>query len=317
MAHDVFISYASEDKAIADTLCAALEQAGATCWVAPRDVLPGMKYAEAILDAIEASKLFVLILSAEANNSPHVLREVERAVNRDITVVPVKVGTFRLSRSLEFLISAHQWLEGSAPPTESQIRVLRQTVRSLLGKREPGSQDTRIAIGAEPGAGAEKTVGVVGPERKPRFTANDSKAQPLPQAETLHRARNRVRRVLIAAAAAIGVIAGLVVGFVVISNGRSVRPVERLRMPDLGGLTLLRADSAAQALGLVFLVSDSVLSDEVERGCVADFQPPAGMSVKQGDTVRVVWAIGRRTCPECGASRIPEAKFCTKCGYAF
>ncbi len=49
MALDVFISYAIADKLTADAACAALEAEGIRCWIAPRDVLPGMDYAEAII----------------------------------------------------------------------------------------------------------------------------------------------------------------------------------------------------------------------------------------------------------------------------
>jgi hypothetical protein len=53
---DVFISYASPDVAVADAVCAALEHGGLSCWVAPRDVLPGDFYADAIVRAIDACK---------------------------------------------------------------------------------------------------------------------------------------------------------------------------------------------------------------------------------------------------------------------
>ncbi|MBV8588221.1 MAG: TIR domain-containing protein, partial [Verrucomicrobia bacterium] len=45
MAHDIFISYAMADKATADAARAALEKEGIRCWIAPRDVLPGIDYA--------------------------------------------------------------------------------------------------------------------------------------------------------------------------------------------------------------------------------------------------------------------------------
>ncbi len=41
MAYDVFISYSTPDKVIADAACATLEQRQIRCWMAPRDVLPG------------------------------------------------------------------------------------------------------------------------------------------------------------------------------------------------------------------------------------------------------------------------------------
>jgi hypothetical protein len=42
----VFISYASQDIAVADAIVAALERAGVACWIAPRDVVPGTLYAD-------------------------------------------------------------------------------------------------------------------------------------------------------------------------------------------------------------------------------------------------------------------------------
>ncbi len=41
MAHEVFLSYSSKDRAAADAVCRALETAGLKVWIAPRDVLPG------------------------------------------------------------------------------------------------------------------------------------------------------------------------------------------------------------------------------------------------------------------------------------
>ena len=57
---DVFISYASPDSAVADAVCAALERDGVTCWVAPRDVIPGEFYGDAIVRAIDAATAVVL-----------------------------------------------------------------------------------------------------------------------------------------------------------------------------------------------------------------------------------------------------------------
>jgi hypothetical protein len=42
--HALFISYSSEDKAIAEALCAALESEGISCWIAPRNVKAGRPY---------------------------------------------------------------------------------------------------------------------------------------------------------------------------------------------------------------------------------------------------------------------------------
>ena len=39
VAYDVFISYSSKDKHVADAVCVALEQHGIRCWLAPRDIV--------------------------------------------------------------------------------------------------------------------------------------------------------------------------------------------------------------------------------------------------------------------------------------
>ena len=69
MAHDVFISYSSKDKHVADAACASLESANIRCWIAPRDILAGADWAESIIEAINGSRLMVLIFSSNANAS--------------------------------------------------------------------------------------------------------------------------------------------------------------------------------------------------------------------------------------------------------
>jgi hypothetical protein len=76
---DVFVSYASQDAAVADAVVASLEKLGIRCWISPRDVIPGSQYADEIVGAINDAKVIVLVLSEHAIASPHAGREVERA----------------------------------------------------------------------------------------------------------------------------------------------------------------------------------------------------------------------------------------------
>ena len=54
---DVFVSYASQDVAIADAIVATLERNGFRCWIAPRDVTPGSQYADEIVGTINDAKV--------------------------------------------------------------------------------------------------------------------------------------------------------------------------------------------------------------------------------------------------------------------
>ena len=84
----IFISHSSKDKTIADAVCATFEANGLRCWVAPRDVRPGAAWGAAIVDAIQNSRVMVLIFSDNANTSGQIAREVERAADSGITIVP-------------------------------------------------------------------------------------------------------------------------------------------------------------------------------------------------------------------------------------
>src|SRR5690348_6898328 len=109
--HDVFISYASEDKPSADATCALLERGGVRCKIAPRDILPGSNYAESILHAIENARGMVVIFSDHANKSGHVEREIERAVSRGLWIIPLKIDEVTPRKSFEYYLMSSHWLD--------------------------------------------------------------------------------------------------------------------------------------------------------------------------------------------------------------
>ncbi len=136
MAHDVFISYSMEDREIADQACMVLERNGIRCWMAPRDILPGMFYAEAIIDAISTARILVLIFTSNANNSGHVMRELERAVSNGLTILPFRIKEVEPSPRVEYYVAASQWLDAYTPPMEQHLISLTNTLQKLLEQEE-------------------------------------------------------------------------------------------------------------------------------------------------------------------------------------
>ncbi len=132
MAHDVFISYSSKDKSIADAVCFTLEGRYIRCWIAPRDVMPGQAYAESLIDGLNQSRLMVLVFSANSNNSPQVIREVERAVNKGLPILPFRIENVTPSKSMEYFVSSSHWLDAMTPPLEKHLQKLGDTVQLLL-----------------------------------------------------------------------------------------------------------------------------------------------------------------------------------------
>ncbi len=134
MAHDVFISYASGDKAVADAACATLESHGIRCWIAPRDVLPGIHYGEAIIDAIHECRIMVLVFSSRANLSGHIPKEIERAVSQGVTVMPLRIEDVAPAKSLDYFIGGVHWLDALTPPLEAHLERLAANVQTLLSR---------------------------------------------------------------------------------------------------------------------------------------------------------------------------------------
>jgi len=132
VAHDVFISYARLDKSVADAVCAGLEARHIRCWMAPRDIPPGRRYAEAITEALKTSRVFVLVFSPAANDSVQVEREVDRAVSARKAVLPLRVEDVALSDSLDYYLAGQQWLDAFTPPLEEHIAPLATAVEALL-----------------------------------------------------------------------------------------------------------------------------------------------------------------------------------------
>ena len=136
MAHDVFLSYSATDKSVADAVCHGLEEAGIRCWMASRDILPSETWAGAIVNAINNSSVMVLVFSGEANRSAQVLREVERAINKRIPIIPFRIEDVVPTADMEYFLSAPHWLDAMSPPLERNVRRLVETVRTLIRRTD-------------------------------------------------------------------------------------------------------------------------------------------------------------------------------------
>ncbi len=142
----IFLSHASENADIAEKICRSLEENGTKCFIAPRDIRPGREYAEEIINGIDESAAVVLLMSREANRSPHVLREVEHAVSANIPILVYKLENVTLSKSMEYFLMTHQWVDSApqenfadilafAKELEEQGSVTPERVRNAAGKR--------------------------------------------------------------------------------------------------------------------------------------------------------------------------------------
>lgn len=137
MNFDVFISYSTQDKPAADAACATLENAGIRCWIAPRDIRPGQDWDESIVRAIDQCRAMVLIFTQHTNESKQVGREVKRAFNKEVPVIPLRVENTVPGQSLGFYLDSVHWLDAFTPPLEAHLKQLADVAKAILEVDRP------------------------------------------------------------------------------------------------------------------------------------------------------------------------------------
>src|SRR5215467_12510808 len=158
MAHDIFLSYAAADQATAYAVVAGLEGQGIRCWVAPRDIPAGSEYGEEIVEAIKGCRILVLIFSAQANSSPHVRREVERAVSARRAILPFRVEDITPTGAMEYALGNTHWLDAFTRPLDLHIAALASTAQRMLRMDGTGSNEIPV-----PPAGTDRPSVIVLP----------------------------------------------------------------------------------------------------------------------------------------------------------
>lgn len=163
MGRDIFISYSQPDRDCAYELTHHLEGKGFTVWIAPRDVSPAAEWAAEIIDAISAARVMVLIFSSSSNSSPQVRREVERAVHKDLRILPFRIEDVMPSRSLEYFLSSHHWLDGfpspRAPHYERLCGFLRQWLTDATAQSGlPGPATPAVTASAPDAARPDRRI---------------------------------------------------------------------------------------------------------------------------------------------------------------
>jgi hypothetical protein len=147
MSHDIFISYSSEDKIVADALVAALEKRGIRCWYAPRDIKPGSDWGESITNAISDCALMLLIFSKNSNGSKRVLDEIYYAVSEEKTILPFRIENLDPIGAMRLHLSSRHWLDAYDPSWEAHINKLVDTAASILEKEVAPPVASSRAVG--------------------------------------------------------------------------------------------------------------------------------------------------------------------------
>ena len=113
MTSDVFISYSSDDDAVARSLKQSLEDSGLSCWFAPHDLHPSQNYQRSLVEAIDSCHVVLLVLSRGANASAEVLAEIAHADLRERQIVVVSVDVAQPSDALRPMLIGCERVDGA------------------------------------------------------------------------------------------------------------------------------------------------------------------------------------------------------------
>lgn len=155
----IFISYPSAQQEAAEKVCAFLEAGGKKCWIAPRDIPAGSNYGEEIIKGLESSDAFVLVFDEAANESQHVLREVERAVSKRLPIVVYRLDDTVPSKGMEYFLVSIQWLDAKEV-SEQSLGNLEATLEYQLGMRKEGTDSETLPEGEKNTSGTGVPEGI-------------------------------------------------------------------------------------------------------------------------------------------------------------
>ena len=141
LCHDVFISFAFEDKESAAKIYASLKGSGISpFWC--EDVTAGGDYPQLLGEAIRNSKSFLLVLSGSSDNSASVRKETTIAHNNKKTIIPVRVKNI-LPKNLEYLIANSLFFDAFPQPLEQYLPRLTTDIKKIIGSKADKKEKTK------------------------------------------------------------------------------------------------------------------------------------------------------------------------------
>ena len=132
MKYDVFISYSSHDQKVVEGLCAYLEQHKIRCFVTYRDIPRGVVWARAIVEALDESRMMVVVFSEHFNNSDQVDREIELASEDKKPILTFRITNDAFKGAKKYYLKNINWID-AFPNPEQVFGSVADNIARLLG----------------------------------------------------------------------------------------------------------------------------------------------------------------------------------------
>ena len=225
-----YISYATKDVKVAQTLCSALESRGIGCWISARDIQPGENFQVSKVRALREAKIMVLVFTHNSNTSEEMTRELALASQQKLIVIPLRVDDVTPGEAFAYEFATRQWIDVFADWESSIDQLCRRISLALEGvaAEPPTALKDDTAGAAKPAVAAASPPPAPVVLEKPAPVAKDIAPEPLRASgddadiEVIEDGAGRPRVAKLALlAAGIAVVVGAVIAAPMLLQGRS------------------------------------------------------------------------------------------------
>jgi hypothetical protein len=128
MTPQIFISYSHADTDFANDLCQKIEGLGYEVWLDRTDIKTGSHWDDEIVKGLNASHLFLILLSNKSAASQNVKDEIGYALDHNMQILPVLLEVC----DVPFRLKRYQYVDITTKKEGEKFEEILEHVRSLL-----------------------------------------------------------------------------------------------------------------------------------------------------------------------------------------
>lgn len=143
---DIFISHSVVDKELANYLCDSFEARGLSCWIAPRNIVPGTEWAESITQAISDCSVLLVIYSKNSMRSSQVAKEIGMADRKGKYIVPYKIDDTEPEGAFDYFLSCCQWVIARPEKGNYKIDEVCESLKNVVSVEMPEEVSAEVPV---------------------------------------------------------------------------------------------------------------------------------------------------------------------------
>ena len=194
--YDIFISYSRKDTAIADKICAALDDAGITYFIDRQGIGGGFEFPAVLAENIVNSRIFLLLASKNSYESKFTRSEIIFAFNKKPknAILPYIIDNSTLPMDLELVFAGINWRNLTDHPIDP---ILVDDLLKMLGRKRDKKVIEEVMVGGSVNV-AKDVVKIKDqpPEQKPTKLEKKSVKVANEIAEQISQSTNREKYLL-------------------------------------------------------------------------------------------------------------------------